>query len=140
MTREYFYISLLFIIFLFIYTINQYKLIQREAARVSTYVLHISTPLDPHITEVLDNMCTECLNDYIVLSAELFNIEYINDDLEKKIQHDILEMVTERISPAFIDKLSIYYNPKNINDLIARKVVITVTGYVVNVNNIREKR
>lgn len=138
--REFFYVSIGSIILITFLILLFVQRIKRESNRVTSYALHINSVIDSTIPDILDSMCEECLNDYLVLNGETFGLLYINDDTERKIQKEVLEMLFQRISPAFLDKLSLYYNPNAINDIITRKIVILVTAYVVQINQTKDNK
>ena len=135
--RELFYVTIASV-FLLTYMILVFKQkMKREDNRFKSYSLNATTPIDGTIVDTLNSMCEECFEDYLVLNPDSIDVSYIDEETERNIQREVLIMFRERISPAFIDKLSLYYNPNNLNDIITRKMVIIITGYVVNTNQIK---
>lgn len=135
--REFFYVTIV-AVFLLTYMILIFKQkINRENNRFKTYSLNATIPIDGTIVDTLNAMCEECFEDYLVLNPDMVDISYIDEETERDIQKAVLLMLWERISPAFIDKLSLYYNPSNLNDIITRKMVIIITGFIVQTNKIK---
>ena len=59
---------------------------------------------------------------------------FISDEREKKIREDLVEIVTDRLSPATLDKIGLFYNVREIDKIIADKIYITVMNYRVEHN------
>lgn len=98
------------------------------------YQINVTSTIDNSIPEILSMVIRECFEDYQVKTLLPLEEGYINSDREAEIRRGLVEIVTSRLSSATIDKLSLYYNIKNIADIIADKVYITVLHYVVEHN------
>ena len=59
---------------------------------------------------------------------------YISDEREQEILSDLAAKVAERISPNLIERLSQFYNPNSIDKIIADKISIAVSNYIINNN------
>lgn len=97
--------------------------------------LHISAQIDKTIPELLEYIIQESFRDYEVTTLVPLNEEYINEEREKEIRSELVNIVGERISPVALEKISIFYNEENIARVIADKIYITVMNYVVEHNS-----
>lgn len=107
---------------------------RKNMERISMYQINVTSTIDSSIPEILSMVIRECFEDYQVKTLLPLEEGYINSDREAEIRRGLVEIVTSRLSSATIDKLSLYYNIKNIADIIADKVYITVLHYVVEHN------
>lgn len=83
---------------------------------------------------ILDNMITEALDEYRVLNLGYKN-EYINEKQEQEIVNAVKDSISNRISPVFMDRLSLQYNKDALPDVIAKKIILHVTAFVVENNS-----
>lgn len=86
------------------------------------------------ITKVLELVIQDCFSDYQILRLIPLNEDYITEDREQEIRRDLVDMVSTRISPYTLEKLSLIYNPAHIAEVISDKIYITVMEYVLSVN------
>jgi hypothetical protein len=76
----------------------------------------------------------ECMNDYMATHPEIAQQHYITEEEETQIRKDLSSLLINRMSVPFLNKLSLYYNSMTISSIIAEKIYIKVTGYVVENN------
>ena len=114
-----------------IYTNNKHR---KKAEELARYQMHITSNIDKSIPEILDLIINESFADYKVKFLIPLNEEYINTEREAEIRTELVQVVSSRISNAAIDKLSLFYNPKNIAEIIADKIYIAVMNYTVEHN------
>lgn len=108
---------------------------RKNIERLTMYQINVTSTIDSSIPEILSMVIRECFEDYQIKTLLPLEEGYINSEREAEIRRGLVDMVTSRLSSATIDKLSLYYNIKNIADIIADKVYITVLNYVVEHNN-----
>ena len=108
---------------------------RKNIERMTMYQINVTSTIDSSIPEILSMVIRECFDDYQIKTLLPLEEGYINSEREAEIRKGLVEVVTSRLSSATLDKLSLYYNIKNIADIIADKVYITVLNYVVNHNN-----
>lgn len=121
------------IILFFIYKMNK---IDKEI-NIQKYKVHIENidaDSSKDIQAILDNFVQECLDDYLATHPEMSDHHYITDEEEIVLRSEIANMVSLRMSDAMYNKLSIYYNPYTIASIIAEKIYIKITIFVVNNN------
>lgn len=106
--------------------------------KLSQYQVNVQAVIDETIPAILNSVIEECFDDYKLLVLFPKNEGYINDTREKEIRSDLVRKVTERLSPMALDKLSLYYNIKNIDIILADKIYITVLNYVIEHNSIKD--
>lgn len=83
--------------------------------------------------ELLDKIIATSFDEYVLLNGYAY-ADYIDNETENKINREITEIVKSRISPAILDKLSVIYNLDTISEIIARKIYIYTTAFVVEKN------
>jgi len=101
----------------------------------SEHRLHISAQIDKTIPELLEYIIQESFRDYEATTLVPLNEDYINEEREKEIRAELVNIVGERISPIALEKIAIFYNEGNIAKVIADKIYITVMTYVVEHNS-----
>ena len=90
--------------------------------------------IDDKVMAVLDIVINDCFKDYQILRLIPMQKMYITEEHEDRIRKDMVDMVTTRISPYTLEKLSLVYNPAHIAEVISDKIYIVVMNYVLNVN------
>lgn len=108
---------------------------RKEIEKISMYQTNVSATIDSSIPEILNIIIDESFTDYKIKSLLPLNEEYINNDREVEIRKGLVQLVTNRISSAALDKLSLFYNIENIADILADKIYIVVMNYVMEHNN-----
>lgn len=98
------------------------------------YQINVTSTIDGSIPEILSLVINECFDDYKIKTLLPLEEGYINSEREAEIRQGLVAMVTSRLSTATLDKLSLYYNIKNIADIIADKIYIVVLNYIVQHN------
>lgn len=90
--------------------------------------------IDDKVMAVLDLIISDCFKDYQILRLIPLQELFITEAREDEIRRDMVDMVTIRISPYTLEKLSLVYNPAHIAEVISDKIYIVVMNYVLNVN------
>lgn len=83
--------------------------------------------IDGFISREFDNYCAKNLN--------FRNIDVISDKQQDIIRKDLLRLIQERMSTNILYKMSLFYEVDKIPDIIAEKVYLLVTAYVISVDN-----
>lgn len=112
---------------------------KKTIERLTKYSVNVSAIIDDTVPLLLEKFIDHCFDDYKVMKLIPLNEGYITDEREKSIRNDLVEIVINRISPNMIDKLSLYYNDKNIAAVLSDKIYIVVMNYVVDHNRIMGK-
>ena len=118
---------------LVIYSNNKHR---KKLEEISLYQINVSATIDQSIPEILDLIIQESFTDYQVKYLAPMNDGFITEEREAAIRKDLVQMVSLRISNAALDKLSLFYNIKNIADIIADKIYICVMNYVTEHNSV----
>lgn len=121
---------------LVIYSNNKHR---KKLEEITLYQINVSATIDQSIPEILDLIIQESFTDYQVKYLAPMNEGFINEEREAAIRKDLVQMVSLRISNAALDKLSLFYNIKNIADIIADKIYICVMNYVTEHNSVYMK-
>lgn len=111
---------------------NKYR---RDIKEMTLYQINTSAKIDSSIPEILDLIINESFDDYKIKALLPLDEGYINSQREEEIRKVLVLMVSSRISDAALDKLSLFYNIKNIADIIADKIYIKVMSYVIDHNS-----
>ena len=126
-----FLLSIIALFIVFIAFTNSYR---KRIEKLTLYQINTSSTIDESIPQILEVIIQESFTDY-QLQNFISNEGYINNERESEIRKDLVLLVSSRISPAAIDKLSLFYNVLNISDVIADKIYIIVTNFVANHNS-----
>ena len=136
--REMFYVIIAIVLILYICTIVVFEVNKRSSNKLMEYKINVETDINESIPELLETIVSECFNEYIVLNVEYKDIQYLDSEMESKIAKDVGRMVSERLSPALLSKMSLYYNIASISNIISEKIYILVLDYSIKKNQIRD--
>lgn len=89
------------------------------------------------VNNLMDNLITSEFETYRIMYLE-HKQDYINREYEKKILHEVIDKVSDRISISIMNNIALYYDPDSISDIIAEKVYLLVSLYVAENNRIRD--
>ena len=89
---------------------------------------------DKSASQILEDFIGQCFAEYQIIVLIPKQELYINSDREKEICTDLGNMISKYISPHLINVLSQEYNTDMLHDIIADKIYIIVTNYVINHN------
>ena len=131
-------ISIVFLYIIFIIGSNIIQ-IQKEKNDIKAFEIHVTTPNDIEVSNILNKLIEEALQDYVLLNRGFKRNEesHINSKEEKKIINSVSEMVSNRISPILMDKLNFYYSETAIPEIIGTRVYIRVMSYVIDNNKMK---
>lgn len=108
---------------------------RKRLEKLSYYQINTAAKIDQSIPELLELIINESFRDYQVMHLAHLNEGYINNEREAQIRKELVNLVTNRISNASLDKLSLFYNLENIANILADKIYIVVMNYVVQHNS-----
>lgn len=131
------FLTLIVILIAIIIVLNNKN--RQKVIELTRYQINTSSRIDSSIPEILDLIINESFNDYKIKELIPLNEGYINSKREEEIRTTLVAIVSRRISNAALDKLSLFYNIKNIADIMADKIYITVMNYVLENNAQLEK-
>lgn len=120
-----------FLIVAIIYNNKHKKIIEN----LTKYEIDINAQIDDSIPKLLEFFVQSVFIDY--QAKHLVNTQYINSEEEQKIINEVSILCGEQISPAMINKLSLFWKPEKIGAVIADKVYLAVVAYVSNNNAVR---
>lgn len=100
------------------------------------YEININAVIDEKIPEILDTFVKNVFDDYLVMHVEIVNKDYITQEEETHMIRELGSLCSERISPAMIDKLSLFWSPESIGSVVAEKVYLQVVAYVASHNTV----
>lgn len=97
-------------------------------------VTMVSQDETSRVPELLETVVTESLQDWIALNMINREAGAITKKEEQEIIKGVTSFVLKRMSNAIQIKLASYYNHDSIDTIIAEKIFMTVTNFVVNNN------
>jgi len=121
---------------LLLYMIHIHIKQSKERLTQERYIANINTNIDQTIPAILELIINDCFTDYQLMILIPKNELYITDEREKEIRHDLISKVAERLSKESLDRLSLFYNIRNIDKIIADKIYIIVMNYVISHNRV----
>lgn len=116
-----------------LYFYNKHKKILEN---LTTYEIDANASIDAEIPKILELFVSEIFADYRAKNLDPIDREYISQDDEQLIIAEMASLCSERLSPAMIHKLSLFWNPDSIGAVIADKIYLTVIAYVANFNQV----
>lgn len=116
-----------------IHIIAKIKYIKNET-ELERYNIEINSDINADIDTELEIFIAKNFDEYCAVNLFFADVDYIKDDHENKIKAEVGELIANRISPVFLRKLSLYYNTKNISDIIAKKLYLNVMNFVIEKN------
>lgn len=125
------FIVLLYIISLTLLNFREIKE-SKQITMLREYEINMNCNVDIDIMERLDQMIMNCFNEYMILNIEFRELDYINKEMEDIIVREVSHMVIDRISPVFLNKISLMYNKDTLSDIISKKVYLHTMNYVLN--------
>lgn len=128
-------VSLIGLFILCIYIIITNNRHRKRIEELTEYNIHTSANIDMSIPEILNLIIQDSFDDYKVKTLIPLDEGYINATREDQIRSALVDMVSNRISNAALDKLSLFYNIQNIAAIMADKIYITVMQYVIEHNS-----
>ena len=88
------------------------------------------------IQENLDILIQNCIDEYMAINlAFRDDIYYINEQIQDEIREKVSDMVSKRLNPAYIQKLSTIYNSESLYEIVGQRIYLAVTAYVVQYNS-----
>lgn len=109
--------------------------LQMEKA-IKEYEINVNAAIDQKIPEILDIFVKNVFDDYLVMHMDVVNKDYINQEEETNIIRELGSICSDRISPAMVDKLSLFWSTDSIGSVIAEKVYLQVVAYVASHNTV----
>lgn len=119
--------------------VTNYKL-KKENNHLLEYSINVNAQINEEIPLILENMTHECFDEYMLLNQAYKEKHYITDEEETNIMKEVGTMVADRLSPAAIDKLSVYYNRNMLAEIISNKIYILVMAYAAENNQVPNEK
>ena len=107
----------------------------KNKLRISEFDITSHLTIDSTLSDKLDAFIESNLHEYIILNfPPTKDNEYISPEKEEEIRKGLAAFISSRISEIFMQQLSTYYNSESLNEVIATKIYIAVTNFVINNN------
>ena len=107
--------------------------------KLTKYKIIIDANVSKDDIVILDNIIADSFREYIILNEAYKELDYINSEHEEKICKELSNIVSKRISEALFERLSLYYNKKELPYIIGNKIYLTVMQYTMEYNNANKK-
>ena len=111
--------------------VNNRQLKFNQSYMLSNLIIDIDA-----ISEMFDTLIDSCFMEYFLFDP-VEEGTYINAEVERKIAIDITSKVISRITTEILSKLRLIYiidTEEELSDIIAKKVYIRVTDFIVSNN------
>lgn len=95
------------------------------------FIISIDVNYDELIA-TLDNIISGSISDYVMLNG-LYE-QYIGEQQEASLRQYVSNALDEQLSDTFLKKLEFIYNKDAIPDLLARRILTTISIYVAKNN------
>jgi hypothetical protein len=82
----------------------------------------------------IEDFVRNCLTEYCVMHPEISKLTQINSKAEDLIRKTVSDMVKRRMSSVFIRRIEYYYSTDSIPEIIASKIYLIITDFVLNHN------
>ena len=86
------------------------------------------------ILNALDNIIEDSMNTYIVLNLGFLEADYIPEKEQQKMIKETYKDVSEKLSPSFIDQLSLLFSKEYIYVEISKRVQLAIMAYIIEKN------
>lgn len=138
MTNPIFVGELIIVLSILINAYIRYK-IAMKTLEFSLLDLQLKTKIDSSIIEILDTFIQDCFNEYLILNSDPINNKFIGEEEEKKIRDELIDLISNRISPTLYKQLTVYYNAKSIPTILSNKIYELVLAYTITQNAPKDK-
>ena len=116
-----------------------YHIHKRELEKLTSYEINVSTTIDEEIPNILEKFVANIFMDYRLKFLDMqYNEQYISDEIQKGIYKEFAEICGKRLSPAMMDKLSLFWKRDAIAEVLADKIYLTVVVYVAEHNSVKQ--
>lgn len=125
------------VVFLIICVLGMISVVDTYLKRKNEiYLYQVDTQhrLDKTPSDLLEEFINQCFIEYQLIVLIPKQELHINTDREREICTDLTARVAKYISPHLLAVVSQQYNTDMIHDIIADKIYIIVTNYVVSHN------
>lgn len=86
------------------------------------------------ILNALDNIIEDSINTYVVLNLGFLEADYIPEKEQQKMIKETYKDVSEKLSPSFIDQLSLLFSKEYIYVEISKRVQLAIMAYIIEKN------
>ena len=96
-----------------------------------------NTVLDKASTTIIDEIIDDVATQYELLNFSVQDSQgklYITEEMQNKMIEEVFTTVYTAISPVAMDKLLLVFSREYLEDMIAKKVQLTVLNYSIEVN------
>ena len=115
-----------------------YHIHKKELERLTSYEINVSATIDEEIPNILDKFVANIFMEYRLKYLDMqYNGQYISDEIQKGIYKEFASICGNRLSPAMMDKLSLFWKREAIAEVVADKIYLTVVDYVVTHNAVK---
>ena len=115
-----------------------YHIHKKELERLTSYEINVGATIDEEIPNILEKFVSNIFMDYRLKYLDMqYNGKYISDDIQKGIYKEFAALCGKRLSPAMMDKLSLFWKREAIAEVVADKIYLTVVDYVVTHNAVK---
>lgn len=126
-------VTLIFIGTLYMITLNK-VMEEVKKIRIIKEKHMLFTSFDDDNINIIDQIINDNIVKYRVYNIDHNNTFYMSTTEQKKMIKEVLESTLESLSPVLMEKLSLMYNKKKLEDLIYSKILMAVLALTVEIN------
>lgn len=116
-----------------------YHMHKKELERLTSYEINVSATIDEEIPNILEKYVQTIFTEYRVKFLDMqYQDQYISDEEQESIRRDFVEVCGRRLSPAMMDKLSLFWKREAIAEVLADKIYLIMVGYVAEHNAVKQ--
>lgn len=90
--------------------------------------------INVEVLQLLDVFIDDCFDSLIMVNVEYAKLPTVTSDQQKIINKKLCKVVSERISPSLVNKISIIYNKKYMDVVIAERCYLRVLSWAREIN------
>lgn len=126
-------ITLVFIGTLYMITLNR-VMEEVKKIRIIKEKQMLFTSFNDDNIAIIDQLINDNIIKYRVYNIDHNNNFYMSTTEQQKMVKEVLESTLESLSPVLMEKLSLMYNEKKLEDLIYSKILMSVLALTVEIN------
>ena len=89
------------------------------------------------VLSILDTFIDKSFDDMIMLNINYARKTHVTGQEQKDINKEFYQLILNRISPAFLNKLTLIYDISSINNIIAERCYLKVLEWAQSLNEIK---
>lgn len=102
--------------------------------KILRYNIILNVKISEEDIKILDIIINNSFEEYLILNEIYKDVDYITSEHENKICKELTNIVGKRISESLFERLSLYYNKKELPYIISNRIYLVVMNYTMSHN------